>query len=117
MKVKQYEIWIADLNPQIGTESGKKRPVLVIQTDLLNKIFHPSTLICPITTNIMKESDILRVHIEQGIANVQESCDIMIDQIRAIDNKRLLKKIGILPKNLIEKLKENIMIVLDIDIA
>ncbi|MCK4830096.1 type II toxin-antitoxin system PemK/MazF family toxin [bacterium] len=115
MKVKQYEIWIADLNPQIGTEAGKTRPVLVIQTDLLNKIFHPSTLICPITTNIKKESDILRVHIEQSVANVRESCDIMIDQIRAIDNKRLVKKIGRLPKKVIEKLKENIMIVLDID--
>ena len=113
MKINQYEIWIADLHPQIGTEAGKTRPVLVIQTDLLNKVFHPSTLICPITTNIKKESDILRVHIEQGAANVRESCDIMVDQIRAIDNNRLIKKIGILPKTLIEKLKENISIVLD----
>ena len=115
MLVKQYEIWIADLNPQIGTETGKTRPVLVIQTNLLNKILHPSTIICPITTNIKKESDILRVHTEKGVANVRESCDIMIDQIRAIDNKRLVKKIGKLPKNLIEKVRENIMIVLDID--
>ena len=116
MKVKQYEIWIADLNPQIGTtEAGKTRPVLVIQTDFLNKIYHPSTLICPITTNVKKESDILRVHIEKGVANVRESCDIMIDQIRAIDNKRLVKKIGMIPDDLIEKLKENILIVLDID--
>ena len=115
MKVKQYEIWIADLNPKIGTEAGKIRPVLVVQTNLLNKILHPSTLICPITTNIEKESDILRVHIEQGVADVRENCDIMIDQIRAIDDKRLIKKIGMLHKSLIEKLKENIMIVLDID--
>ena len=115
MKVKQYEIWIADLNPQIGTEAGKTRPVLVIQTDFLNQIYHPSTLICPITTNVKKESDILRVHIEKGVANVRESCDIMIDQIRAIANKRFVKKIGMLPNDLIEKLKENILIVLDID--
>jgi mRNA interferase MazF len=117
MKIKQYEIWIADLNPKIGTEPGKTRPVVVIQTDLLNKIYHPSTLICPLTTNIKKEAEILRVHIEKGVANLRESCDIMIDQIRAIDNNRLIKKIGMLPENLIEKLKENIKIVLDIDIG
>ena len=111
---KQYEIWIADLNPQIGTEAGKTRPVLVIQTDLLNQVSHPSTIICPITTNIQKEADILRVHIEQGSANVRESCDIMIDQIRAIDNKRLVKKIGRLPQELIEKVRENLIIVLDL---
>ena len=61
MPIKQFEIWIADLNPRIGTEPGKTRPVLVIQTDLLNKIPHPSTIICPITTNIEMEADILRV--------------------------------------------------------
>lgn len=37
----------------------------------------------------------------------------MIDQIRAIDNKRLLKKIGKLPSNLIEKVKENLAIIID----
>jgi len=86
MQVKRFEIWVADLNPQTGTEPGKTRPVLVLQTNLLNKIPHPSTIICPLTTNIQKESEILRVHIKKGIANLNENCDIMIDQVRAIDN-------------------------------
>lgn len=114
MLVKQFEIWIADLNPQIGTEAGKKRPVLVVQTNLLNKISHPSTLVCPLTTNVQKETEILRVHIKKGMANLHENCDIMIDQLRAIDNKRLVNKLGDLPKNLIEKVKENISIVIDL---
>lgn len=115
MSIKQYEIWIADLNPQIGTEPGKTRPVLVIQTDLLNKIPHPSTIICPITTNVEKDADVLRVHLIKGMANLNENCDIMIDQIRAIDNARLIKKIGTLPSALIDKVKENIMITLDLE--
>jgi len=115
MSINQFEIWIADLNPQIGTEPGKTRPVLVVQTNLLNKIPHPSTIICPITTNIKKESEILRIHLKKGMANVNQDCDIMIDQIRAIDNKRLLKKIGDLPKDLINLVKENIMIIIDLE--
>ena len=115
MLIKQFEIWIADLNPQIGTEPGKTRPVLVIQSNLLNKIPHPSTLICPITTNVEKEADILRVHLKTGVANLHENCDIMIDQLRAIDNKRLIKKVGDLPHDLIDKVKDNILIILDID--
>ncbi|MBD3375803.1 type II toxin-antitoxin system PemK/MazF family toxin [candidate division KSB1 bacterium] len=113
MKIRQFEIWIADLNPKAGTEPGKTRPVLVLQTDLLNEISHPSTLVCPLTTNI-RESTILRVHIKQGTAGVKENCDVMIDQIRAIDNKRLIKRIGFLPEESIEKVKENIKIVLDL---
>ena len=115
MLIKQFAIWVADLNPQIGTEPGKTRPVLIIQTNLLNKIPHPSTIVCPITTNVKKDSEILRVHIKKGTANLRQDCDIMIDQILAIDNKRLTKRIGILPDNLINLVKENISIVLDLE--
>ncbi len=115
MTINQYEIWIADLNPQIGTEPGKTRPVLVVQTNLLNNIPHPSTIVCPITTNVQKDSDILRVHLKKGVANLNENCDVMIDQIRSIDNLRLIKKVGNLPFELIEKIKENIAILMDLD--
>lgn len=115
MAIKQFEIWIADLNPQIGTEPGKTRPILVVQTNLLNKIPHPSTIICPITTNVKRDSQILRVHLKKGVAKLQQDCDIMIDQIRAIDNKRLIKKVGDLPPELIQVVKENIMITLDLE--
>ncbi len=47
MQINQYEIWIADLNPQIGTEAGKARLVLIIQTNLLNAVPHRSTVVCP----------------------------------------------------------------------
>ena len=103
------------MNPQIGTEPGKTRPVLVIQTNLLNKIPHPSTIVCPITTKVKKDSVILRAHIQKGTGNLHQDCDIMIDQIRAIDNKRLVKKVGVLPYDLIELVKENIMINMDLE--
>ncbi len=115
MPINQFEIWIADLNPQIGTEPGKTRPVVVIQTNLLNQIPHPSTIVCPVTTNVNKDSEILRVHLKEGTANLHQACDIMIDQIRAIDNKRLTKKLGMLPDELILLVKENIQIVLDLE--
>jgi mRNA interferase MazF len=112
--IKQYDIWIADLEPQRGTESGKVRPVLVIQTDHLNRI-HPSVIICPITTIVQRESDILRVHLSKGKFGIKEDCDIMIDQIRAIDNRRLIKRVGQILGDLIEKVQENIKIVLNIE--
>lgn len=115
MKIEQFEIWVANLSPRIGTEPGKTRPVLVIQTNLLNQIPHPSTIVCPITTHVTKTSEILRVHIKKGTANVHQDCDIMIDQIRSIDNKRLISKIGTLPASLIEKTKENVKICLDLE--
>jgi mRNA interferase MazF len=113
MKIKQFEIWIADLNPKMGTETGKIRPVIVVQTDLLNKE-HPSTIICPITTNVKPDSEILRVHLKKSKFGLKEDCDIMIDQVRAIDNKRLMRKIGQVDNNVGEKIRENLKVVLDL---
>jgi Growth inhibitor len=114
MKIKQFDIWIADLEPQRGTETGKVRPVLILQTNLLNNE-HPSTVVCPITTNVEKESEILRVHLKKGTANLKVESDVMIDQIRAIDNRRLLNKIGELNKDLQSNVRDNIRIILDLD--
>ena len=114
MTAKKYEVWLANLDPWIRTESGKTRPVLIVQTDVLNNI-HPSTLICPITTNTVLESHILRVHLKKGTAKVKENCDIMIYQLRVINNKKLIEKMGELPDNISERVKENIRIVLDLE--
>jgi mRNA interferase MazF len=114
IKIKQFDIWIADLEPQRGSETGKVRPVIIVQTNLLNNE-HPSSVVCPITTNVQKDSEILRVHIKKGTSNLKVDSDIMIDQIRAIDNRRIVKKIGELTKELQTKVKDNIKIVLDLD--
>ena len=114
MKANQYEIWIADLNPTIGTEPGKIRHVLIVQTDLLNK-HHASSIICPISTNVQSESEILRVHLKKGCCGLNEESDILIDQIRAIDNKRLIRMVGTIPLNLNSKIKENLKIILDLE--
>jgi mRNA interferase MazF len=113
MRIKQFDIWIADLEPQRGTEAGKIRPVLIVQTNLLKD--HPSTVICPITTNVAPSSEILRVHIKKGTSDLKSDSDIMIDQIRAIDNRRLTQKVGELPHDLQLRVKENIKTVLDLD--
>lgn len=113
--IKRFEIWIADLDPRMGTEPGKKRPVLVVQSDLLNKIPHPSTIICPITSNVNYKAKILRVLLKKGQANLQTDSHILIDQVRAIDNNRLVEKIGTLPDKSATKVKEYLSIVMDLN--
>jgi len=110
---KQFEIWTADLNPKFGTEPGKTRPVLILQNDILNQI-HPSCLICPITTVTRNNVSILRVNILKKSSGLKKDSAVMIDQIRAIDNKRLLKKIGDLPIDLHDTVKENIKIIMNL---
>jgi mRNA interferase MazF len=111
MTVKRFDIWLADLNPSQGTEPGKTRPVVVIQTNLLND-FHPSTIICPITSKVNRDIQLLRVHLKKG--QLDKASDILVDQIRAIDNKRLLKRLGKLTSEQADLLNTNLKVVLDI---
>ena len=112
MEIKKWNVYLADLNPRFGTEPGKMRPVVVVQTDLLNN-HHPSTIVCPLTTQIFPESNILRVHLRKGEAGLMEKSDIMVDQLRAIDNRRFIKQLGTIGSVSQRKLTENIRIILD----
>lgn len=113
MKIRQYEIWLADLNPKFSTEAGKTRPVLIVQSDILNRV-HPSSIICPITTNVKDGVSILRVNLNKGTGGLKSESSIMIDQVRAIDNKRLLKRVGKLPNSIESKIVENLRTILDL---
>lgn len=84
------EIWLADLSPKVGTELGKLRPVLIIQEQMLLDAEHPSSLIIPLTTNLIDNAAPLRIRIEP-VDQLEKSSDLIIDQIRAIDNTRLVK--------------------------
>ncbi|MBY0581254.1 MAG: type II toxin-antitoxin system PemK/MazF family toxin [Rickettsiales bacterium] len=84
------EIWLADLNPRIGTESGKTRPVLILQNQVLLDIGHPSTVVLPLTTKLINDATPLRMRLNAQ-ERLQKNSDVMIDQIRAIDNKRLIE--------------------------
>ena len=111
MRYKQFDIWLADLNPTVGTEPRKTRPVVIIQTDLLNEI-HLSTIVCPITTNVKSESEILRIHLKKS--QLPKLSDVLVDQPRAIDNKRFIKLLGRLTSEQATQLKENLKVVLDL---
>jgi len=91
----------------MGTEAGKVRPVLVIQTDLLNETEHPSTWILPCTTRLSGEN-LLRVALPRGIAGNREDCEVMIDQSRAIDNGRFVRVLRALPRPLLREVEEKL---------
>lgn len=105
------EIWLANLNPGKGTEPGKIRPVIILQTDDLNST-HPSTIVCPITTNVIEEADVLRVHLDPGDTGLEQRSDVLIDQVRAIDTTRLLRRLGEADFSIVEQINANIQILL-----
>jgi len=107
MKIRRGVLYLADLDPARGTEAGKLRPVLVIQTDLLNEVAHPSTWVLPCTTRLSGEN-LLRVPLPKGIAGNTRECEVMVDQSRAIDNRRFARSLKPLPRAILREVEDKL---------
>ena len=112
--MKRGEIWIASLDPKKGNEVGKQRPVLVLQTDLLNDVKHPTVIIAPISSQA-QATNILRFRIENTGLHKGEGY-VLIDQVRTIDAAlRLKKRIGKLKLAEVQEISVLLKQVLDLE--
>lgn len=85
MQIHRGDKVLVSLDRTIGSEQGKTRPALVIQNDIGNK-FSPTTIVLPITSNTNK------IHPTDTKISKQEK--VLTSQIRTIDKKRIIKKLG-----------------------
>ena len=109
------EVWLANLNPKHGTEPGKTRPVLIVQAQALLDAHHPSTLIIPLTTKQVNDTEPLRLRVAAA-GRLRRDSDLLIDQLRAIDNRRLVQGPVIrVSSTFIERVEEAIKEVLDLE--
>ena len=86
------EIVVANLEPVKGSEQGGIRPVLVIQNDTLNK-YSPTTIIAPITSKIYTKEYPTNVIIKKEDSKLKVDSTILLNQIKTIDKRRIIKKI------------------------
>ncbi|NHZ72849.1 MAG: type II toxin-antitoxin system PemK/MazF family toxin [Nitrospirae bacterium] len=113
MRIQRGTLYLADLHPRQGTEPGKTRPILVMQTDLLNEVDHPSTWVLPCTTRLTG-GNLLRVQLPRGIAGNRRDCEVMIDQSRAIDNRRLVRALGSLPEAILKEVEDKLRLLAEL---
>ena len=104
--VSRGEIWLANLNPtKKNNEMGKTRPVLIYQNNEINRSEYPTTIVIPLTTSLIDNAEPIRLRVKKRGEMVSDS-DIVITQIRAIDNSRFVKKLGKLTKEELVKVRE-----------
>ena len=98
MKPKQYEIILVNLDPTIGSEIKKTRPCIVISPDDINRQLN-TVIIAPIIST--SKSYPTRIYTK----SLSIPGWIVLDQIRTIDQSRVLKKVGLLTTEEIQKCK------------
>ena len=114
MEIKRNDIFLARLNPVEGSEQGGIRPCLIIQNNILNK-FSPLTIIAPITSKIYEKEYPTNVEIKKEESGLKIDSTILLNQIRTIDKKRIIKKINSLNEFIMKKVDLAIRISLGLD--
>jgi mRNA interferase MazF len=99
MVIHQYEVYLINLDPTIGSEIKKSRPCVIISPDEMNK-FISTVIIAPMTTK--SKSYPTRV----DLTFQSKKGFIVLDQIRTVDKSRLIKKLGSTDIKTITKIKK-----------
>ena len=113
-RIIRGEIVIANLEPVKGSEQGGIRPVLIIQNDTLNK-HAPTTIIAPITSKVYTKEYPTNAMIKKEDSKLKTDSTILLNQIRTIDKRRIIKRIGVLDNFTMNKVNRAIKISLDLD--
>jgi len=114
MNIKRGDIIIAKLEPVKGSEQGGIRPCLIIQNDISNE-FSPITIIAPITSKIYTRNYPTNVFLQKDDSGLDRDSTILINQIRAIDKSRIIKRISSLDGDLMRKVNLAIRVSLGLD--
>ncbi len=93
MNIKRGGVYLACLDPVVGSEISKTRPVVVVSNDQNNK-FSATVTILPITSQNLKKIYPFEWGVVKGTANLPKDSKVKADQIRTLDKKRILKHIG-----------------------
>ena len=113
MAVKRGEVWRAALSPTRGTEQAGVRPVLIVQTDRANPS-SPHTIVVPFTTRIRARLLPSHVLAPAGEGNLEHDSVALCEQIRVIDNSRLIARLGELPPQRMLEVDEALKAVLEL---
>lgn len=95
MNIKRGGIYLAALDPVVGREISKTRPVVVVSNDKNNE-FSGTVTILPITSKNSQSVYLFEVFLLRGNANLPKDSKVKADQIRTFDRSRLIKQIGVL---------------------
>ena len=108
-EVRRGEIWLVSLDPTIGYEIKKSRPGVIIQNDIGNK-YSPITIIAPITSQKLEHIYPFEVLLAGKNSGLEKDSKVLLNQIRAVDKKRLVRRLGKVEESTLFRIDEAIKI-------
>ena len=108
-KYRRGDVWLANLDPVISSEQGKTRPVVIVQNDVANE-YSPVVTIAAITSAVGHQKYPTEAHVGAQEGGLKRDSVILLNQIRTIDKRRLVKRMGQLSRATMKQVDEALRI-------
>ena len=115
MTIKRAEIHLAALDPTVGREIAKTRPVVIISNDINNQ-YSGTVTVLPITSKNLNKIYPFEVKLPKGAGKLPKNSKVKADQIRTLDKRRLIKYVGKLGEEEIARIETALQIHLGFDL-
>jgi mRNA interferase MazF len=112
LRPRHGDLYIAQLDPTVGGEIRKTRPVVIVSNDAINT-HSRVVVIAPVTSNVRRASP-SHIIVSAGTAGLAVDSRVLTDQVRAIDRRRLVHRVGRLPATVREQVKQALRATFDL---
>ena len=114
--MKRGDLYMAELDPVVGSEQGGRRPVLIIQNDLGN-LHAPTVIAVPLTGSTGKPDLPTHVRVPEGEGGLWRESTVLCEQVRTLEKTRLLRRLGALSPRSMREVERALFVSLDIACA
>ena len=111
--IRRQDVFLVNFDPTIGAEAKKNRPALVVSNNI-NNAHSPIVSISPITSNVKRVYS-FEVEVSAGIGGLRTFSKVMVNQTRAVDKVRLIKRLGYLPDEIMEEINNALKLHYDLE--
>ncbi|MBW2200707.1 MAG: type II toxin-antitoxin system PemK/MazF family toxin [Deltaproteobacteria bacterium] len=106
--IKRGEVFLVNFYPTFENETWKTRPALVVSNDI-NNTYSPIVSISLITSNVTRVYS-FEVELPSGAGGLETRSKVMLNQTRAVDKVRLIKRLGQLPEEIMARVNQALML-------
>lgn len=116
MVARRGEIWWASLGAPQGSEPGYRRPVLVVQSNVLNQSSVRTVVIAAITSNLTRADCPGNVWINPRQSGLGKPSVVNLSQLFSVDLERLTERVGVLPPEAMKEIDDGLRLVLSLNL-
>ena len=110
---RRGDVYLANLDPYIGSEQGGTRPVVVVQNNVGNR-YSPTVIVLAVTSRMNKARLPTHIEVPSPIGGLPRDSVILAEQVRTLDKQRLTERLGALPESVMAQVDRALLMSLGI---